>query len=149
MLGELTDKQIEDMLNSCFTGRIGCYADNEMYIVPVAFVYEKPYIYVHSKEGRKIDMMRKNNKVCFQLDIIENLGNWRSAIIWGTYEELQEPDDIKKAVELITSKMAPVASSETLSPKPMEMDSKIVEKEKRPIAYRIKIERYSGRFEKF
>jgi nitroimidazol reductase NimA-like FMN-containing flavoprotein (pyridoxamine 5'-phosphate oxidase superfamily) len=68
-------------------GRLGCSTDGKMYIVPVTFVYDGTYIYAHSKEGLKIKMMRNNPSVCFEVDIIDNLTNWRSVILWGEYEE--------------------------------------------------------------
>src|SRR5665811_1020768 len=89
MLGKLTDKQIEHVLHRQSIGRIGCYAEDRIYIVPVTYVFHKGYIYAHSKEGLKVQMMRKNPHVCFQVDALENMANWQSVIIWGEYEELR------------------------------------------------------------
>ena len=61
-------------------GRIGCYADNEIYVVPITYAYQDGFIYAHSKEGKKVQMMRQNPKVCFQVDAMENMTNWRSVI---------------------------------------------------------------------
>ena len=39
-------------------------------------------------EGKKIEMMRKNPEVCFQVDAIADLLNWESVICWGKFEEI-------------------------------------------------------------
>lgn len=70
MLGQLTGEQIEHVLQSQITGRIGCCAGDDMYVVPVTYVYHQGHIYAHSKEGRKIQIMRRNPKVCFQVDAV-------------------------------------------------------------------------------
>jgi len=89
MLGKLSDVQIEQVLHEQFVGRIGCYADGKIYVVPVTYVYDDAYIYAHSKEGLKVQMMRKSPQVCFQVDAMENMTNWRSVIVWGEYQELK------------------------------------------------------------
>jgi nitroimidazol reductase NimA-like FMN-containing flavoprotein (pyridoxamine 5'-phosphate oxidase superfamily) len=40
------------------------------YVVPLCFGYRRGAIYFHSaREGRKLDMMRNNRLVCFEMDI--------------------------------------------------------------------------------
>ena len=40
------------------------------YLVPLSFGYKDNVIYLHgSPKGKKIDIIRKNNKVCFEADI--------------------------------------------------------------------------------
>jgi nitroimidazol reductase NimA-like FMN-containing flavoprotein (pyridoxamine 5'-phosphate oxidase superfamily) len=73
MLGELTKDQSEQVLWSEVLGRIGCYTDGRVYVVPVTYAFDGAYIYAHSKEGLKIQMMRKNPMVCFQVDQMENM----------------------------------------------------------------------------
>lgn len=148
MLGELTEKQINDVLQSQFIGRIGCYANGKAYIVPLGYAYEAPYLFLRSKEGLKIDMMRENKEVCFQVDIIENMVNWRIVILWGMYEEISDEVEIQKATGIIMEKMAPVITSETLKAQGQPMAPAMVEKEKKAIVFRIKVTKRSGRYEK-
>ncbi len=50
--------------------RIALSLDNIPYIVPVSFGYNNKTIYFHSScKGKKIDILRKNNNVCFEFDI--------------------------------------------------------------------------------
>ena len=88
MLGNLTSHEIEQLLQSQILGRIGCHAEGKTFVVPIAFAYDGKYLYGHSKEGMKVDMMRRNPKVCFEVDKMENMANWQSVIVQGEYEEL-------------------------------------------------------------
>lgn len=149
MLGQLTVEQIEYVLQTQITGRIACCADDDLYVVPVTYVYHKGHIYAHSKEGRKVQMMRKNPKVCFQVDAMENMTNWRSVIVWGEYEELKSEKEQRAGMKIMVDRLMPFLTSETVrpsnaSPHPPE----VIEKGLKAVVYRIKVTRCTGRFEK-
>lgn len=80
MFGDLTNRQVESTLHNLIFGRIGCHTDDLTYIVPTTYAYDREYVYGHARAGIKIDMMRKNPNVCFQVDSMENMGNWRSVM---------------------------------------------------------------------
>lgn len=71
---EVTDfMKISDIISRCTCCRIGFYDDGEVYIVPLNFGYKiKDNVYTFyfhgAKEGRKIDLIRKNPKVGFEMD---------------------------------------------------------------------------------
>jgi uncharacterized protein len=88
----LAGEEIERVLRAEVVGRIGCHAAGRTYVVPVCYAYEEGAIYAHSGLGLKIEMMRQNPSVCFEVDHVEDLTNWDSAICWGTYEELSRSD---------------------------------------------------------
>jgi len=47
----------------CYVGMVD--EDNSPYVVPFNFGYEDGFIYLHSaREGRKMDILKKNNRVC-------------------------------------------------------------------------------------
>ncbi|WP_333820753.1 pyridoxamine 5'-phosphate oxidase family protein [Ohtaekwangia sp.] len=149
MLGQLTEGQIDHVLHAQVLGRIGCYAAGKIYIVPVTYVYHQGYIYAHSKEGQKVQMMRSNPNLCFQVDTMENMKNWRSVIVWGKYEELKTAKEQEAGMKIITDRLAPFITSETVHPshghsRPPE----IVEKGFKAVVYRIKVLEKTGRFEK-
>lgn len=149
MLGTLSEAQIERVLQSQIVGRIGCYADKKMYVVPVTYAYYNGYIYAHSKGGMKVKMMRKNPNVCFQVDAIENMTNWRSVIVWGMYEELKSEKEQKAGMKIMTDRLAPFMTSETVMPEhSVSHPPEVVEKAFKPVAYRIKVIEQTGRFEK-
>ena len=90
MLGELSKDQIESILSSQALGRLACCVNNQPYIVPVTYAYDGKYIYGQSNEGKKLEMMRQNPKVCFEVDMMVNITNWKSVIVNGHLEELSE-----------------------------------------------------------
>jgi len=148
MLGTLTSEQIENVLRTQMTGRIGCYADNEIYIVPVTYAYHDGFIYAHSKEGRKIRMMRMNPNVCFQVDAMENMANWRSVLAWGQFEELKTQEEQKYGMHILANRLTPYTTSTTVRRPTEPVHPKIVEKRTKPVIYRIRVEKSTGRFEK-
>lgn len=148
MVGDLTNEQIDHILTSQNVGRIGCTSGKEMYVVPITYAYDGAYIYSFSKVGTKIKIMRKNPAVCFQTDAVDNMANWRSVMVWGDYEEIKTETERKKAAKIIGAKLDPITTSETLTPKRQTMAPQVVEKERRTIAYRIKVRSKTGKFEK-
>lgn len=148
MLGILNDKQMDNLLHSQFTGRLGCHAGGRTYIVPVTYVYDGKYILCHSREGLKLEMMRENPEICFEVDSIQNLANWQSVIIWGQFEELKAAD-AKEAVEKLIERFKPFMVSETAHPtEPGESHDRRETTGFTAVLYRIHIREKSGRFEK-
>ena len=80
MLGTLKPGDVEDFLNTQVVGRIATHADGETYIVPISYAYDGQYIYCHTNEGKKVSMMRKNPKVCFEVDELKNM-DWDNKIL--------------------------------------------------------------------
>jgi nitroimidazol reductase NimA-like FMN-containing flavoprotein (pyridoxamine 5'-phosphate oxidase superfamily) len=59
---------------------------------------------VFSTFGKKIEWLRRNPKVCLQVDEIGSRSNWTSVVIDGNYLELQEPKfaaERQHAIELL------------------------------------------------
>lgn len=149
MLGQLTAEQIEHVLQTQITGRIACCADDDLYVAPVTYVYHKGHIYAHSKDGRKVQMMRKNPKACFQVDAMENMTNWRSVIVWGEYEELNSEEEQRAGMKIMVDRLMPFIASETVRPsRALPHPPEVVEKGLKAVVYRIKDTRSTGRFEK-
>ncbi|HEX5026461.1 MAG TPA: pyridoxamine 5'-phosphate oxidase family protein, partial [Agriterribacter sp.] len=118
MIGNLNSNEIEELLKVQLVGRLGCHADNLTYVVPVSYAYDGVYVYSHTYEGLKMDLIRKNPQVCFQVDDMNNMANWKSVIAWGTVEELTDADDRNEAFKKLSARVLPFMSSETthLSP---------------------------------
>ncbi len=104
MLGTLTEFEIEELLRQHLVGRIGCNYEGRVYIVPISYAYDGKYVYGISKEGLKLQIMRHNPKVCFQVDELKDMGNWKSVIGWGDFEELVDFDSRKEGLEIITKR---------------------------------------------
>ena len=148
MLGELSPEEIEEVLRSEITGRIGCHADGRTYIVPIAYGYQRGYVYCHSADGLKLRLMRKNPIVCFEVDRVEDVGNWKSVIATGRFEELSGRD-VVAAMDVLISKLGRVGDSATSHPSYLLRSSETAGADGRPIVlYRILLTEKTGRFEK-
>ncbi len=148
MLGKLNRAQIDHLLYAEVIGRIGCHADGKTYVVPITYVYDGQYIYCHTIKGLKINMMEHNPKVCFEVDKVDNMANWRSAIIWGTYEELtgRQGED---ALQNLINRVHPLMTSETSRPKHgLDRAHEVISPGTKMVVFRIKVEEATGRFEK-
>ncbi len=75
---------IEEILQKAEVCRIAmCYKD-EPYIVPVNFGFENNTLYFHSfNKGLKIDILEKNSRVCFEVDIETSPIPAEKACDWG------------------------------------------------------------------
>ncbi len=149
MTGELNREQIDNLLRSQVLGRLGCQANGQIYVVPITYAYDGEYLYLHTKEGLKTELMRANPQVCFEVDHIENMANWQSVIFWGTYEEL-EGEEADNALRYLSNRMVPLVTSETYRPhyglhqKPAgRMDART-----KMVVFRIKMDQATGRYEK-
>jgi nitroimidazol reductase NimA-like FMN-containing flavoprotein (pyridoxamine 5'-phosphate oxidase superfamily) len=144
MLGKLDEKQIDHVLRSGTVGRIGVHADGRTYVVPITFVFDGDSVYCHSAMGTKIRMMRASPEVCFQVDEIDDMANWRSVITWGRYEELTG-DLAIAAMNLLVSRLSPLTSSETAGPAGRAAGRAGNGEE---VSFRIRLADRTGRFER-
>ncbi len=92
MLKTLSKKSSREFLKQHHLGRLGCVLKNgEPYVVPVNYLFDDQYIYIHSLPGLKISAMRANPKICLQADEINGDGfEWRSVVTHGEFEEVKD-----------------------------------------------------------
>ena len=147
MIGTLSREASQEFLKSGIIGRIGCHDGSRTYIVPVQYVYDGKDIYCHSVEGMKIHMMRKNPSVCFEADEIKTVNNWKSVIVWGTYEELKGEYARYNTLRLFAGRFLQFKVSETAFLPLIDGDNSFRSSHIRPVMYRIIVEEISGRFE--
>jgi nitroimidazol reductase NimA-like FMN-containing flavoprotein (pyridoxamine 5'-phosphate oxidase superfamily) len=88
---EMTRTDCLNALARSSLGRLGCARDNQPYVVPIYFVYEELYLYGFTTLGQKVEWMRSNPLVCVELDEVEDPEQWMSILVFGRYEELEEP----------------------------------------------------------
>lgn len=151
MMGELSESEMESLLRRQFVGRIGCYDDGLIYVVPVNYVYDANSIYGQTGEGMKVRIMRRCPNVCFQVDEIDHVGNWKSVIGWGAYEELHG-QQASEAMNQLVARLMPIVATER-SAQHYHMTAASIRGaytagRGEPIVYRIRLERKTGRFER-
>ncbi len=148
MLGELNENQIETLLTQQVTGRIACQADGTPYIVPINYFYDGTHIFSHSAIGKKIEIMRKNPKVCFQVDDIKSIFRWQSVIAWGRFEEITDMAEKERAMQGLIHRIMPFSNnpkdhpSHAITEKESDIATKI-----ELIIYKITLIKKTGRFE--
>ena len=148
MVGNLTEIQIDELLERQIVGRIGCSINNKIYVVPISYAYEGKSIYAHTYEGMKIDAMRANPGVCFEVDDYGDMSNWQSVIAWGTYEEITDPADRAAAIQILLHRNLPMRSSATThigKHWPFFADNETID----GVVFRIVITEKYGRYESY
>lgn len=149
MLGQLDACQIDEFLKSEIVGRLGCYANGRVYVVPITYAYEDGAIIGHSSDGLKLRMMRENPNVCFEVDRMTDLANWRSVIAWGRYEELSGAMADHALAHLLGRLLPLTATSETSHPpKDLTHQHRAQAEGLQAVIYRIRLTEKTGRFEK-
>ena len=82
---EVKDKtEIERIIQKALVCRVALADGDSPYVVPVCFGFKDGAIYFHSTpEGKKIEILRKNNKVCFEMDIDTKVIEGEKGCEWG------------------------------------------------------------------
>lgn len=82
---EITEKSaIEAIIRQSLVCRLGLSDAGEPYVVPMCFGYENGFLYFHAAlEGRKMDVIKNNNRVCFEFDTNLKLVEGEEACDWG------------------------------------------------------------------
>ena len=147
-LRELTEDQVNSILLSQAFGRLACTDGNTPYIVPITYAYDGKYIYGQTNEGTKLEMMRKNPAVCFEVDRITDMRDWKSVIIYGKFEELNG-EAAEEARTKFFGRLFPLTTRNSVHPFQHEV-TEVPDDEKRikNFMFRIKIETITGRFSK-
>ena len=112
---EITNiEEIESIVRSATVCRIGLAENNIPYIIPLNFGFQNNVIYFHSAPmGKKIDILKMNNNVCFEFDIdheliiSDNICNssmkYRSVIGFGRAFFIESSEEKRDALNIITN----------------------------------------------
>jgi nitroimidazol reductase NimA-like FMN-containing flavoprotein (pyridoxamine 5'-phosphate oxidase superfamily) len=107
--------EIEDIISRSDVCRIAFAENNTPYIVTMNFGYsggEEPCLYFHcAPQGRKLEMMRKNNFVCFEMDTDHKIYggeqgcdwgmNFSSVVGYGNLSVIDSPEEKIKGLDII------------------------------------------------
>jgi nitroimidazol reductase NimA-like FMN-containing flavoprotein (pyridoxamine 5'-phosphate oxidase superfamily) len=116
---EITDvKQIEAVIQQATVCRLALWDEGYPYIVPLNFGYADKALYFHcALEGKKLDLIRKNPRVGFELEgIAEIVPHTQNACAWsakyqsvigqGTAVILNDPEAKRRALDVIMAHYA-------------------------------------------
>jgi nitroimidazol reductase NimA-like FMN-containing flavoprotein (pyridoxamine 5'-phosphate oxidase superfamily) len=93
LVEEMTAEECRKAMSSAVFGRLASVQDGQPYVVPVSFAVDGDYAYLFSMPGRKVDSMRKNPRVCLEVDDVNGQTSWASIVVLGRYEELPDTPD--------------------------------------------------------
>lgn len=88
---EITDRsEIESIIGRAMVCRLALADQNRPYVVPLCFGYKDNSLFFHSAvEGKKIDILKKNNMVSFEFDVDYEIIKADKACSWGlTYKSV-------------------------------------------------------------
>ncbi len=110
---EIKDKtEIERIIKKALVCRVALSDGNSPYVFPVCFGFKDGCLYFHSaQEGKKIEILKKNNKVCFEMDIDTELVEGEKGCEWGiryssiigfgTASFVEDAEEMKKALSIL------------------------------------------------
>ncbi len=149
MIGYLTKEQSETLLSENMFGHIGCNDGFNTYVYPSNYVYDGKYIYCHSLPGAKIAVMRNNKRICFLVEKVIDFTNWKSVMVLGTFEELEDERSRYYALKAFNSKSLQVKISKDvlISMESAEKHPDVKVHNSRPVIYRILMDEMNGRYE--
>ena len=106
--------EMRQVLEEAEVCRIGLSEDDTPYVVPVHFGYDDRCLYFHSApEGKKIDILKRNDRICFEIDLAVELvrgktpcewdAKYRSLIGFGRAFLVTDPPEKRKALDAIVA----------------------------------------------
>jgi nitroimidazol reductase NimA-like FMN-containing flavoprotein (pyridoxamine 5'-phosphate oxidase superfamily) len=111
---EMSESECEKVLKESTSGVLALAGNNYPYAVPVSFVYDGRFIYIHSsKKGQKIEMIADNHLVSFCVigqDTIQPQSFstlYRSVVVFGKAEIVASEEEKKEALMKIALKYSP------------------------------------------
>lgn len=121
---EITDPVIiEEILSGAEVCRIAMIDNGRPYIVPLNYGYSKNAIYFHSSPlGRKIEILKADNRVCFEIELSSRIirgerpcdwgTKYRSVIGYGTIEFITDSDGKREGLDFIMSHYGKTGNNE-------------------------------------
>jgi len=109
---------VDTVMKEALVCRLAMTDGDQPYIVPLSFGYDGKNLYFHGKSaGKKIDILKKNNKVSFECDVNVALVpsdkpckwdvRYKSVVGSGVASFLQDLTEKKKALECILKQYSP------------------------------------------
>jgi len=149
MIEKLTNAQIEEVLKDNVWGHLGCSDGFNTYVYPFNYLYDGKYITCHSQRGFKTQVMQQNNRVCFQVDEVRDDKDWKSVMVLGEYQEVDDEREYNDASRAFADRRLFLKISESSIMSDInDQDKKIqLTDDSKPVIFRIVIDKKTGRFE--
>lgn len=108
---------IEDVIRKSVVCRLAMSDENRPYVVPLCFGYENNTLYFHTApEGKKIEILKRNQKVCFEFDtgtaVVRGTQackwamKYQSVIGFGDASFIEDDESKRRALDIIMKQYA-------------------------------------------
>ena len=116
---EITDRsEVEELLKSQKVCHFAMCDGAFPYVLPTNYGYSDGHLYIHSsKKGRKIEVLKENNRVCFVVDTAHELVQgpvemscnstikFKSVVGTGRAIFVEDPEEKRKGIDVIMTQM--------------------------------------------
>jgi nitroimidazol reductase NimA-like FMN-containing flavoprotein (pyridoxamine 5'-phosphate oxidase superfamily) len=115
---EITNRQeLDAIIQSAKVMHLALADDNIPFLVPVFYAYDGTSLYFHSAQtGTKIDILKRNNKVCFEISIAHGViesdmacdfeAQHRTVIGFGKATFVEDEAEKVKALDMVVARFS-------------------------------------------
>ncbi|MCD4795255.1 MAG: pyridoxamine 5'-phosphate oxidase family protein [Bacteroidales bacterium] len=125
---------IEEILSTSIICRIAMTDGERPYLLPFNYGYNNNCIYIHSAlKGKKLDVLRKNNSVCFEIEHKSEIIKDKLACKWTTlyrsvvgYGTIEIIEDFNEKIHGLTIIMTQHGAPDITDFKPQHVDRMVI-----------------------
>ena len=81
---ELPRAEALDLLSRHHVGRLAFTFRDRVDVEPISYLFHDSWVYARTSPGTKLQVVRHNPWVAFEIDEIESRFDWRSVVVHGT-----------------------------------------------------------------
>jgi nitroimidazol reductase NimA-like FMN-containing flavoprotein (pyridoxamine 5'-phosphate oxidase superfamily) len=108
----LDREQALEVLETAPVAHLGMIHEGEPYVTPMSFVVSGGRVLFRTMAGRKLEALRENPVVCIEASRFnEETGEWKSAIVKGRAEEVEEDELKQTTIAMLLRKYEKVMGS--------------------------------------
>lgn len=110
---EITDRKIiDEIISKSIVCRVAMFDEEYPYILPFNYGYHQNALYIHSAlKGKKLDLIKKNNKVAFVIELPHEIitgerscdwtTKYKSVVGFGKVEILTSEEEKRNGLDII------------------------------------------------
>lgn len=144
---DLTQNECSALLGNNYIGRMAYIVKGRAEVIPITYYYDQEHhaIISYSGEGNKIEAMRRNGSVSFQVDEITALDKWQSILLHATFEELSGIDAKHQLHQFAEKVKEVILRKDKTNLRFISEFSSKTENDAAPIVYRLNITEVHGK----
>lgn len=138
IIREMEHAECIALMSNKALARLACSNDGMSYVVPISIRYVDGCILSFSRPGKKIEWMRRNDRVCVEIDEIWDKRQWKCVVAEGRFHELTEMIERERAWSLLQKNF------DWWEPGGFKTTSQTVHESLDPVYFKIEITSMSG-----